>query len=135
MKILWISDFCLKHTKGGAQRSDDIIIQHGLKKGLDITWFNHDSDPALLDQKYDHVISTNLEQISKTSPHLNKLAPTSPNHSRLEHDMNSLSVSPRQADCYSPTAKILSSLPNITIIYSKMLYGNFFKNVKLFKTP
>lgn len=134
VKILWISDFCLKHTKGGAQRSDDIIIQQGLKNGLDITWFNHDSDPSILDQKYDHVISTNLEQISKTSPHLLNWLQYHPNHSRLEHDMNNY-LSPNDRQLLFSNCKNTFFLTQYHHSLFVNLYGDLFKNVKILQDP
>jgi len=134
MKILWISDFCLEHTKGGAQRSDDIIINHGLNNNLDITWFNCDSDLNLLDEKYDHVISTNLETISQKYPHIINWLQQHPNHSRLEHDMNAyLSSSDRQllfANC-----KNAFFLTHYHYELFKNSYGDFFRNVKIIQDP
>ena len=134
MKILWISDFCLNHTKGGAQRSDDIIIRSGLNDGLDITWFTHDSDPALLEEKYDHVISTNLEHISKTSPHIINWLQYHPNHSRLEHDMNAY-LTPEDRQLLFSSCKNTFFLTNYHYEIFRNSYGDFFKNVKIVQDP
>ena len=33
MKVLWVSDYTLKHSQGGAQRSNNLIIEEGKKRG------------------------------------------------------------------------------------------------------
>jgi glycosyltransferase involved in cell wall biosynthesis len=134
MKILWISDFCLKHTKGGAQRSDDILIQDGLNNDLDIVWFNFDSDPSLLEEDYDHVISTNLDEISKRSPQIINWLQYHPSHSRLEHDMNAyLSVADRKL--LFSNCKNTFFLTDYHYEIFKNSYGDFFKNVKIIQDP
>ena len=134
MKILWISDFSLSHTKGGAQRSDDIIINHGLKNNLDITWFTHDSDRNLLYKPYDRVISTNLEQISQSRPYVIDWLQHHPNHSRLEHDMNAyLSTDDRKL--LFDSCKNTFFLTNYHYELFKNTYGDIFKNVKIVQDP
>ena len=64
MNILFVSDFSLNHNRGGAQRSNDLIINTGIDLGHNITPFNVDSDPKLLDQQYEIVISS--EPLIKT---------------------------------------------------------------------
>tara|TARA_R110000824_G_scaffold265911_3_gene454848 strand:+ start:101 stop:958 length:858 start_codon:yes stop_codon:yes gene_type:complete len=134
MKILWISDFCLDHTKGGAQRSDNIIIDHGLSSKLDITWFNHDSDLNILDEKYDHVISTNLETISKKYPHIINWLQQHPNHSRLEHDMNAY-LNPSDRQLLFANCKNTFFLTHYHYELFKNSYGDFFRNVRIIQDP
>ena len=40
-KVLWISDFNLSHTPGGAQRSNALIIDKGRELGLSILEANY----------------------------------------------------------------------------------------------
>ena len=134
MKILWISDFSLTHTKGGAQRSDDIIISEGRDLGFDITWFNYDSDPSLMDQNYDHVVSTNLEQISVRIPHLINWLQNHPKHSRLEHDMNNY-LSPHDRQLLFSNCKNTFFLSQFHYDVFKSMYGDFFKNVNIIADP
>ena len=134
MKILWISDFSLTHTKGGAQRSDDIIIAGGRERGFDITWFNVDGDPSLIDQNYDHVISTNLELISQTSADLVNWLHHHPNHSRLEHDMNNY-LSPHDRQLLFSNCKNTFFLSQFHYDVFKSMYGDFFKNVNILSDP
>jgi hypothetical protein len=134
MKILWISDYSLVHTKGGAQRSDDIIIEEGRGMGFDITWLNVDSYPALMDQNYDHVISTNLEQISQTSPHIVNWLQHHPQHSRLEHDMCAY-LSPDDRKLLFSNCKNTFFLTQFHYNLFKNAYGDFFKNVNIVSDP
>ena len=53
MKILLISDFGLHHTPGGAQRSNQIILDEGISRGHDIKCFHYDSEVRILEEKYE----------------------------------------------------------------------------------
>ena len=86
MKVLFISDFNLKHNSGGAQVSNDAIIKKGLDLGYEITLHNYDSSSINLIYNYDILISSNLELISQTSKYLFDFILNHPNHIRLEHD-------------------------------------------------
>lgn len=87
MHILWISDFSLSHHLGGAQRSNQIIIDKGKSKGYIITTFHYDSDPNILEQNnYDLVISSNLEHVRTKFPWINDWICQQNNHIRYEHD-------------------------------------------------
>lgn len=88
MRVLFISDFGLQHTHGGAQRSNDIIIKKGTSRGHDVQLFTYDGDVNLLNSQYDIVVSSNLEIISSTLPQLVSSIPKLSNHVRLEHDSN-----------------------------------------------
>ena len=62
MKILFISDFSLHHSVGGAQRSNDIIFKEGLRRGHTITMLHIDMDYSnILNKEFDLVISSNME--------------------------------------------------------------------------
>lgn len=88
MRVLFISDFGLQHTCGGAQRSNDIIINKGKERGHDVKLFTYDGDIALLNDQYDIVVSSNLEVISGRYPQLVVAIGKLANHVRLEHDSN-----------------------------------------------
>ena len=97
MKVLWIADYSLKHSPGGAQRSDAIIINEGRNQGIEINEFNYDSNPAIIDDAHDVVITANLETISRQYPQLINFASSHVRHFRLEHDANRyLSVEQRK---------------------------------------
>ena len=93
MKILFISDFLLEHSAGGAQRSNSLIIDAGELRGHEIHQMHYQSNVSTLkliqllnDKKYDYVISSNLEQLG-IEEGLIDLLHMLPNHVRLEHDM------------------------------------------------
>ena len=65
MKVLWVSDYTLKHSQGGAQRSNNLIIEEGKKRGHQILEFSVDSPDNLLTPDYDLMVSSNLEALSK----------------------------------------------------------------------
>lgn len=134
MKFLFISDYSLKHTKGGAQRSNDLIINKGLKLGHEVTLFNYDSDLNILNENYDHIISSNLERISHSLPTVVDWLTKIPNHSRLEHDKCSY-LHPHKRQALFSNCKntfFLSEYHHHLFINS---YGNYFNNVRIVLDP
>ena len=87
-KILLISDFGVHHNPGGAQRSNQIILEEGFSRGYEIQCFHYDSDLEMLNSDYDLIISSNLEVISSRYPKIVESIPNVKNHVRLEHDSN-----------------------------------------------
>ena len=83
MNILFISDFNLNHNSGGAQVSNDAIINKCIELGHNITVHNYDSSPLNFIYKYDLIISSNLEAINYESPHVIDLIINHNNHVRL----------------------------------------------------
>tara|TARA_R110001583_G_scaffold20603_6_gene79147 strand:- start:799 stop:1656 length:858 start_codon:yes stop_codon:yes gene_type:complete len=88
MNILFISDFGLHHTPGGAQRSNAIVIEEGRKRGHTIVEMFYDSNPLLIHYGYDVVISSNLETFSQAYSNIIDFLNSCDNHARLEHDAN-----------------------------------------------
>ena len=88
MNILWIADFSLRHNAGGAQRSDNILIEAGRDMGLSITEFNYDTHPSVIGRQYDAIVSANLEQMSRSHVGLFEFICSHPRHFRVEHDAN-----------------------------------------------
>ena len=86
--VLWISDFGINHNIGGAQRSNDLIIQEGRSQGHIIQAFHHDTDPQALNKSYDLLVSSNLDLLFRQRPDIIDYISTHPNHVRLEHDAN-----------------------------------------------
>ena len=135
MKVLFISDFSLNHTIGGAQRSNDIIIKEGLNRGHEVSLFTYDKEVTeFLSKDYDIVVSSNLEVISKQKPEVLDYLASIDNHSRLEHDM-----------CYYLTAekrKRLYENCNHSFFLTqyhcdkfKEYYGDYFNNVRIVPDP
>lgn len=134
VKILWISDFSTKHNIGGAQRSDDIIIKKGISLGFDITHFTFDSDKRLLNNRYDHVISANLECIYNQCPDVIDYLMLSNSHSRLEHDMNHyLSEIDRKKLFLNCKNTFFLTNYHYDLFINK--YGNIFHNVRIVSDP
>jgi glycosyltransferase involved in cell wall biosynthesis len=87
MKILFISDFGLHHNKGGAQRSNQMIIDEGIARNHQVIPHHIDSSSVDLMYSYDLVISSNLEAFSKHKPEVFNFLSKQKKHIRLEHDM------------------------------------------------
>ena len=134
MKALLISDYSLKHTSGGAQRSNEIVVEEGRRRGHSINEYNHDSSDHLLAHHYDIVISSNLEAISSSSPNIIPWIISQSNHIRLEHDANRyLSNDLRRALFQScKKAFFLSKFHYQNFVES---YGNYFVNVEIVPDP
>ena len=86
MRVLFVSDFSLNHNSGGAQVSNQSIIQQGIKNGHEITLHNFDSSYTDFLYSYDCIVSSNLEVISRKNPDKLNLIINHSNHFRLEHD-------------------------------------------------
>lgn len=134
MKILWISDYSIKHNKGGAQRSDDILIKKGKEIGHEIQEFHYDSELKVLEEKYDHVISSNLDAISRLFPAIVNWLGNLENHSRLEHDKNSYLTLEMRKLLFSKCQNTFFLTEYHHNLFLRM-YGNIFRNVSIVSDP
>lgn len=134
MKVLLISDFGIEHTPGGAQRSNHIISKEGVERGHDVFKFHYDSDLSTLHGKYDVVISSNLEVISKMYPRLVEQIPHLDNHVRLEHDSN-LYWNKEFREYFWKSCKISFFLTPFHHEFFVEMYGDIFNNVKIVPDP
>jgi glycosyltransferase involved in cell wall biosynthesis len=134
MNILFISDFNLNQNSGGAQVSNDIIIQKGLELGHNITLHNYDSSPLNLIYKYDLIISSNLEVINQTSKYLFDFIVNHPNHARLEHD-SCLYLSKENRELLFKSSKLNFFLSQFHLDFFKNLYGDIFNNTEIIYDP
>ena len=134
-KILFISDFNLNHTLGGAQRSNDLIIKKGRELGHSILEANYNFNFKVCDfDEYDIIISSNLEAIYKNDPEIIEKISQHKCHVRLEHDLNRyLKAEDRE--------KLFKSC-KITVFLTKFHYklfvdnyGDIFNNVKIVADP
>ena len=88
-KVLWISDYNLSHTPGGAQRSNGLIIDKGRSLGVSIFEANYNFNFKTCDiHEYDILISSNLERIYSLDKAIIAKIAEHKNHIRLEHDLN-----------------------------------------------
>ena len=134
MKALLISDFGVHHTSGGAQRSNQIIINKGTSRGHYVNCFHYDSHASVLQQDYDVVISSNLEAISSRYPQLVQNIPNLDNHVRLEHDSNLYWPNDFRKHFWG-SCKISFFLTEFHHQFFVDMYGDIFPNVKIVPDP
>jgi glycosyltransferase involved in cell wall biosynthesis len=96
-KILWINDLSVQMHPGGAQRTINLFMEHGKRLGHKVFGFYHDSDPTLLYEKYDYIVSSNIIMLHQKIPNLIEFLASLNNHIRYECDSNEyLSLERRQ---------------------------------------
>lgn len=134
MKVLLVSDFGLQHSRGGAQRSNDIIMKKGRDRGHEIHEFNYDSDRNIISYGYDVVISSNLEVISQTLPDLVRALPSWEKHVRLEHDSNAYWKNNFRKKFWGSCKKSFFLTPFHHEFFVKE-YGDIFPNVEIVPDP
>ena len=134
MKILFISDFGLNHTPGGAQQSNDLVIKKGLELGYDIKLHNFDSSPMNFYEHYDLVISSNLEMIYKNNPKTIDYILSSDNHIRYEHDSCSYLSNQLRKKLFQHS-KINFFLSSFHVEFFNKFYGNYFDNIEIVYDP
>lgn len=134
MKVLLISDFGVQHTSGGAQRSNEIIVKEGISRGHKVLQFHYDSSFSTLLDKYDVVISSNLEVITRHAPQLVRDIPELDNHVRLEHDSN-LYWDNEFRKRFWASCKISFFLTEFHHNFFKEIYGDIFPNVRIVPDP
>ena len=138
MKILFLSDYGLKHTIGGAQRSNRIIIDKGLSRGHEIVELHYDDDLTVLQNqsqhKFDWIISSNLEAFNQRVVDLVEYLDSIPNHIRLEHDMNRY-LSDQRRYLLWRNCKASFFLTEFHYECFRRDYGDYFKNVYIVPDP
>jgi len=134
-KILWISDYSLSHSAGGAQRSNDIIIQKGRELGYSILEANYNFNFNIEDfNQYDILISSNLEAIYKLHPNIIDKIASHKYHVRLEHDSNRYLKQEDREKLFRSCKKTVF----LTNFHHKLFinnYGNIFNDVKIVADP
>ena len=134
-KILFISDFKLEHSLGGAQRSNAIIINKGIQLGYDIVEAAYNSNFESINFDYfDIVVSSNLEAIYQSHPNIISKISNHKYHVRLEHDLNRyLSKEDREVLFKSCKKTIFLTNYHHQLFISN--YGNIFQNVEIISDP
>ena len=132
MKVLWISDYG-KERQGGAQRSNALIIDEGIRRGHSIVEFNVSSDDRILHPEYDLLVSSNLEALYQ-KPRMVEWITTFPNHVRLEHDANRYLSQEDRKNLFTSCKKafFLSKFHLEQFINS---YGDYFTNAEIIPDP
>ena len=134
MKILFVSDFTLEQRKGGAQVSNQIIIEKGRNLGHEI--IEHDYSSSITDflSSYDLVIHSNLELINRTNPAKIEILKNIPEKVRLEHDSCSYLDTRTRAHIFTSSKKNFF-LSKFHHSFFKDLYGDYFTNVEIVYDP
>lgn len=134
MKILFISDFNLEQMNGGAQVSNNLIIEKGRELGFEIIEHNYNSSAINLIYNYDLIISSNLNIISRTSPHILNFIINHKNHIRLEHDSCHY-LTDNYRKLLFESSKINFFLSDFHINFFIENYGDYFKNIEIVYDP
>jgi glycosyltransferase involved in cell wall biosynthesis len=134
MKVLLVSDFGIRHSLGGAQRSNQLILDEGLQRRHDVSVYHYDTDQSVLWDDYDIVISSNLEVISRSNPMVLQYCATSNNHVRLEHDFCRYLDNNVREYLYTSCKKTFFLTK---YHYKKFVeyYGDYFVNVEIVPDP
>ena len=134
-KVLFISDYNLSHSPGGAQRSNAIIIDKGRKLGFSILEANHNFNFKICNfDEYDILISSNLERIYHLDPEIINKISEHKNHIRLEHDMNRYLKKQDREKLFKSCKKTIF----LTEFHHKLFkqnYGDIFNNVHIVYDP
>lgn len=134
-KVLFISDFNLNHTPGGAQRSNDLIINKGRELGHSIFEANYNFNFKVCDfNEYDILISSNLEGIYRNDPEVIEKISQHKYHVRLEHDLNRYLRQEDREKLFKSCKKTVF----LTDFHYKLFvdnYGDIFNNVKIIPDP
>lgn len=134
MRVLFISDFTLEHSIGGAQVSNKLIIDKGRELGLNIKEHHYESSITDFFSSYDLVINSNLALISHISPEKMSLIAKFPNYVRLEHDSCNYLSSEGREDLFK-NSKSNFFLSRYHYQFFTEMYGNYFKNVEIVYDP
>lgn len=134
MKVLFISDFNIQQMNGGAQVSNNLIIEKGRELGYEIIEHNHNSSAINLIYNYDLVISSNLNILSRTNPTILNFITNHNNHIRLEHDSCHY-LNDNDRKLLFESSKINFFLSNFHLEFFVEKYGNYFKNIEIVYDP
>jgi len=134
MKVLWISDFGISHSIGGAQRSNQIVIDEGRSRDYLVTEFNHSTDKNVLKDSYDLVVSSNLEILSSKYSDIIEYISSANKHVRLEHDANRY-LSQENREILFGSCDISFFLTQFHYDKFVGMYGSIFKNVEVIPDP
>lgn len=134
MRVLLVSDFNIDQNPGGAQRSNHIIMEEGIRRGHDIRMINYDYRSSSFKDSYDVVISSNLEVLSQVNQNLVIGLTEIDNHVRLEHDSN-LYFNDEFRKIFWKSCKVSFFLTGFHYSFFLEKYGNIFNNVKLVPDP
>ena len=134
MRVLFVSDFTLEQRIGGAQVSNNLIIEKGRELGHEIIEHNFTSSVLDFLSTYDLLVSSNLEAINKFNPDKLDFIIKHPNHIRLEHD-SCLYLDNALRQKLFESSKLNFFLSDFHISFFTENYGDYFKNVEINYDP
>ena len=137
--VIWLSDYDLTHSPGGAQRSDSILIKKGIDIGYDIFNLTHDKAAEFFSSgkklsDYDILISSNLEAHFRQKPEIVNLINEHKRHFRVEHDMNRYLDNQNRSLLFTGCRKALFLTPFHLKLF-KSSYGDIFPNAEIVYDP
>ena len=134
MDVLFISDYSLENNKGGAQQSNEKIIEFGKKIGHNIKLHTFESSVIDFFHKYDLLISSNLPLNLSLKPYIFDKIISHPCHVRLEHDMNSY-LDAKSRKVLFESSKKNFFLSKYHLQQFQLEYGDYFKNTEIVYDP
>lgn len=134
-KILWLADYNLTEAPGGAQRSDQMLIDQGKILGYNIlkkTYSSLDEDFNI--NNFDVVISSNIHALIVKRPSLINEISNHKYHIRIEHDSNEYLSQEDRIKLFGSCRKTIF-LTDFHYSFFKKYYGDIFKNVEIVYDP
>lgn len=134
-KILWLADYNLHEAPGGAQRSDQMIIDQGKILGFNILKIVASTITKDLNiHDFDVVISSNIHALTVINKDLINEISKHKCHIRLEHDSNEYLCQEDRIKLFSNCYKTVF-LTEFHLDFFKTYYGNIFKNIEIIYDP
>lgn len=134
-KILWLSDYILEEAPGGAQRSDSILMEEGLRRGNEITHAYNKNFQSITDfNDFDILVSSNIELLFNLDKNLINKISEHKNHVRVEHDSNTYLSQEDRVKLFSNCRKTIFLTEFHKSFFIKK-YGNIFRNVEIIPDP
>lgn len=134
-KILWLADYNLTEAPGGAQRSDQIIIDQGKLLGFNILKITISNISEQLNiHDYDILVTSNIHALTVKNKELINEISKHKHHIRLEHDSNDYLSQSDRVKLFSNCKKTVF-LSEFHYSFFQKFYGNIFKNVEVIYDP
>lgn len=131
MKILWINDLNISEHIGGAQRSNQAVINYGRTNGIQIDELNYNNKNLIITKntqyEYNYIIINNIYMFVKIPGFIlwvNQLK----NAIHWVHDSNSYSAQSSRIKLFQ-NAKLSLFLSEEHLQYFQDVYGQLFKDI------
>lgn len=134
-KILWLADYDLSQAPGGAQRSDQMIIDQGRLLGFNILKISVSTlSDSLNIHDFDVVISSNIHALTIKKKDLIDQISKHKCHIRLEHDSNEYLSQEDRIKLFGNCYKTIF-LTDFHYDFFKRYYGDIFNNIEIVYDP